>query len=207
MENEVGSSVIDSSSVGDPARFLTLEHLERELAAYGRGPRDEGRVVLVVRRVEGGRRETPDRVRLTPELGVPGDAWGRRREPDPETQLAVMERAVAELVANGQPLPLFGDNLFLDLDLSRENLTPGSRLRVGGATLEVTPVPHTGCKKFHARFGADALRFASKRELRHRNLRGIYLRVIETGEVAVGDPVEVLFRPAPDNPSDGSGLD
>jgi hypothetical protein len=40
------------------------------------------------------------------------------------------------LIANRQPLGLFGDSLFLELDLSRENLPTGSRLRIGGATLE-----------------------------------------------------------------------
>ncbi len=124
---------LDSSSVGDPARYRALEELERSFAAYGRGPRDEGRVALIVRKAEGGRRETPERVVLTPEDGVPGDAWGRWRSPNPETQLAVMELGVAELVANAQPLALSGDNLVLDLDLSAENLPPGSRLRAGAA--------------------------------------------------------------------------
>jgi len=89
---------------------------------------------------------------------------------------------------------LFGDNLFLDLDLSVDNLPLGSRVRVGGATLEVTPKPHIGCRKFQARFGPDALRFVSKPALRHRNLRGIYMRVFEAGDAGPGDAVEVLAR-------------
>ena len=102
-----------------------------------------------------------------------------------------MEHDVAELLANGQPLGLFGDQLFLDLDLSSENLPTGTRIRVGQALLEVTGLPHNGCRKFGARFGAEALRFVSRAGLRHRNLRGIYVRVIEDGEVAVGDRVQV----------------
>lgn len=74
------------------------------------------------------------------------------------------------------------------------NLPPGSRLRVGGATLEVTPKPHNGCRKFRARFGDDALRFVSLPELRPRNLRGIYMRVVDGGEVAPGDAVDVISR-------------
>jgi len=105
-----------------------------------------------------------------------------------------MQIDVAELIANGQPLVLFGDNLFLSLDLSVDNLPAGSRVLVGAAVLEVTPMPHLGCRKFRGRFGADALRFVSKAELRHRNLRGVYVRTLEGGELASGDPVEVIAR-------------
>ena len=69
-------------------------------------------------------------------------------------------------------------------------------MRIGRSTLDVTAKPHNGCRTFAARFGQDALRLASKPELRHRNLRGIYIiRIVEAGEVAVGDAVEVLSRP------------
>lgn len=193
MERETPQ--LDSSSLGDPARHHPLGHLELALATLPGAPRDLGRVVLLVRRGECGRRETPERTHLAPDGGLPGDAWDRQQEPRPEAQITVMQMDVAELIANRQPLTLFGDNLFLELDLSAANLPPGSAVRVGGAILEVTPKPHNGCHKFRARFGADALRFVSKPELRQRNLRGIYMRVRERGEVAVGDPVEVLARP------------
>jgi MOSC domain-containing protein YiiM len=106
-----------------------------------------------------------------------------------------MQHDVASLIANGQPLPLFGDNLFLDLDLSATNLPIGSRLRAGAVLLEVTPKAHNGCHKFKGRFGSDALRFVAHPDRRSLNLRGIYLRVVEDGEVAVGDAVEVVMRP------------
>lgn len=185
---------IDSDSIGDPATFRTLADLEDGLATLPPAPSDSGRVVLVVRRVELGKREFPDRVSMTCDSGIPGDAWGRQPEPSPEAQLAVMQRDVAELIANGQPLALFGDNLVLDLDLSATNLPVGSRLWVGNALMEVTPMPHNGCHKFKARFGPDALHFVCNAELRHRNLRGIYLKVVEPGEVGVGDAVEVVSR-------------
>ena len=157
--------------------------------------RDRGSVVLLMRRGEEGRREVLQEAVLGPDVGVPGDAWGRKPQRNGDMQIAVMEKDVAELIANGQPLTLFGDCLVLDLDLSVANLPPGSRLRIGGAALEVTAEPHNGCSKFRARFGDDALRFVSMRELRHRNLRGIYMRVAEGGAVRAGDPVEVLSRP------------
>jgi MOSC domain-containing protein YiiM len=185
---------VDSSSIGDPARYHTLEHLERTLAALPPSPVTTGRVILLISRGEGGRREELDRARLALDSGVPGDAWGRQETPNPEAQLTVMQIDVATLVANGQPLTLFGDNLIVDLDLSVANLPIGSQVRVGGATLEVTPKPHNGCQKFRARFGPEAVRFVSKPDLRHRNLRGIYMRVVLPGEVSPGDPVEVIVR-------------
>jgi hypothetical protein len=185
---------IDSSSVGDPSAFVPLPALCDRLGAAPPAPRDHGRVMLLVTRVRDGRREAPERVALTVAAGMPGDAW-RRKSPDkPEAQLAVMQHGVALLIANGQPLVLFGDNVFLDLDLAAANLPIGSRVRAGGAILEVTPKAHNGCSKFKGRFGADALRFVAHPERRHLNLRGIYLRVVAEGEVGVGDPVEVLMR-------------
>ena len=117
-------------------------------------------------------RETPERLHLTPDEGVPGDAWGRNPERKLEAQIAVMQRDIADLIANGQPLTLFGDSLFVDFNLSTANLPIGSRLRVGEAVVEVTPMPHNGCSKFKARFGADALFFVNAKPTRHLNLRG-----------------------------------
>jgi MOSC domain-containing protein YiiM len=142
----------------------------------------------------GGRREILSEAVLGVNSGVPGDAWGRAAERNRKAQITVMQQEVAELIANGQPIALFGDNLIVELDLSADNLPPGSRIRVGKAILEVTPKPHNGCHKFQARFGEAALRLVSKPELRHRNLRGIYMRAIQDGSVHPGDSIEVLAR-------------
>ncbi len=180
---------------GDPSRHLPLGELEQKLGTLPAAPRDAGRVALLVRRRPDKVRETPTRIDLGPDTGVPGDAWGRGQKPDRAAQVTVMEIDVAEMIANGQPLTVFGDNLFLALDLSVENLPTGSRLRLGRALLEVTAKPHNGCRKFAARFGHDALRLVANPQLRHRNLRGIYMSVVEAGEVAVGDAVAVVSRP------------
>jgi hypothetical protein len=179
---------------GDPLRHLPLGELETMLEAAPAAPRNVGRVALVVRRTPGKVREVPDRVALGAGTGVPGDAWARDERRQPAAELAVMQADVAAVIANGQPLTVFGDNLFVELDLGADNLPIGSRLRVGGTILEVTPKAHNGCSKFAGRFGQDALRLVSKPALRSRNLRGIYLRVVEPGEVGVGDAIEVLSR-------------
>jgi len=179
---------------GDASRHCSTRALEAGLRSLSQAPKDAGRLALLVRRDAEHRRETPARVHLSPENGMPGDAWDRRAPRNPESQLAVMRRDIAELIANGQPLTLFGDNLFVDLDISKENLPVGTRLRVGEAVVEVTPMSHDGCRKFHERFGPDALRFVNAKPTRGQNLRGIYWRVIEAGEAGVGDPIRVVAR-------------
>lgn len=179
---------------GDETCYLSLEAIEKGWDALPPPPTDTGRVALIVARRPDGVRDTPDRARLSPEEGVPGDRWGRQKRDRPEMQLAVMRRDVAELLANGQPITHAGDNLFVDLDLSVENLPIGTRLQVGGAVVEVTPEPHDGCRKFMGRFGNAALRFISAKERRSVNLRGVYWTVVEPGEVSVGDPIQVLAR-------------
>ncbi len=184
----------DYGPQGDPERHRPLAELEAGVRDLSAAPKDAGRVALIVARRADGGRETPDRVSVAPEEGVPGDRWGRHLRAFPDMQITVMRRDVAELIGNGQPLTVFGDNLFVDLDISTSNLPAGSRLRVGGAVVEVTSQPHTGCVKFKGRFGQDALRFVSVKQLRDQNLRGVYWKAVEPGEVAVGDPIKVLSR-------------
>ena len=175
----------------DAARHLALRALEIGFGRLARPPATAGRLRLIVRRTPGPR-ETPAAAVLTPEEGLEGDAWSRRAPGDPNAQLTVMRHDIAELIANGQPLTLFGDNLFVDLDISAGNLPAGTRLRLGECIVEVTPEPHMGCRKFRDRFGQDALRFTADREIRVHNARGIHWRVVEAGTIRVGDRIEVL---------------
>ena len=178
---------------GDVSRHLPLAAIEQGLSALS-PPRDRGRLALIVSRSDGEERCTPETARLTREGGVPSDRWRRSAAHKPDAQITMMRVDFGRLVANGQDLTLFGDNLLVDLDLSVANLPTGSRLRVGAALLEVTPEPHDGCRKYRQRFGADALRATAAPGLRDLRLRGIYVKVIEDGEVALEDPVEVLSR-------------
>lgn len=180
---------------GDAAHHRSSAALEAGWRALAAAPRGAGRLALIVRRHADGRRETLARTHLSLTEGVPGDGWSRRPPRDPEAQLAVMRRDVAALVANGQPLTLFGDNLFVELDLSAANLPVGTRLRVGTAVVAMTAKPHNGCIKFKGRFGDDALRFVQAPATRDQNLRGVYWKVVEPGEARAGDEVVVLARP------------
>lgn len=174
---------------------LSRAEIEARYANLPPAPMDVGRVALIVRRPATDARELPERVVLSVEEGVPGDGWSHDEQRSPLNQITVMRRDVASLLANGQRPEIAGDNLFVDLDLSDANLPAGTRLRVGEALVEVTPEPHDGCAKFRARFGADALHFVQRKETRHLNLRGIHLRVIESGEVEVGSAITVVSRP------------
>jgi len=178
---------------GDASLHLPLAELERGFESL-LPPKDVGKLALIVARGDDGQRQTPERTVLSVDGGVPGDAWLRDCPDKIDAQITVMRSDVARLIANGQPLSLFGDNLLVDLDLSVANLPPGSRLRLGSALLEVTPEPHTGCLKFRQRFGGDALRFTAERRFRDLRLRGIYVKTVEEGEIAPGDSFEVLSR-------------
>jgi hypothetical protein len=180
---------------GDPSKHLSMEELNAGLEALPAAPRDSGTLELIVRRLPDGSRETPEATRLTLEEGVPGDGWNRRPPRDLEAQMTVIRMDIARLIADGQPVTHFGDNLFVDLDLTTESLPPGSQLRVGEARVEVTPEPHNGCLKFKGRFGQDALRFVQAPATRPENRRGIHWRVVEPGDVNVGAAIEVISRP------------
>ena len=177
---------------GDSERHLSLVALRAGLQALPPDPVNRGTVGAIARRLVDGSRESLREARFSVAEGLVGDGWARRPPRDPEAQVAVMRRAVAELIGNGQPLGLSGDNLYVDLDISADNLPAGTRLRVGEALVEVTPKPHNGCAKFHARFGDDALRFVQAPATRHLNLRGIFWRVIEEGRITAGAEIVVL---------------
>ena len=177
-----------------------MEHLSRErlMAGLGRirdSPKDGGRVVLVVRRPAVGERDLPAEAVLDRAAGLAGDNWlarGSKSMPDgsadPQRQVTVMNARAAELVAGGTDrMPLAGDQLYLDLDLSVDNLPAGSLLAVGQAVLRVSEAPHLGCAKFVARFGAEAMRFVNSRVGRQLRLRGMNASVAVPGIVRLGD--------------------
>ncbi len=156
-------------------------------------PADEGTVELIVRRPAENERDVLEQGVLDLDEGLVGDMWHRRGTPNPDAQVTLMNARAADLIAGSRERwPLAGDQLYVDLDLGVDNLPPGTQLAVGGAVLEITAEPHTGCAKFSARFGSDAIRFVNGADGRPLRLRGVNARVVESGTVALGDAVAKL---------------
>lgn len=181
-------------------RHLTAAELEAGLAHVRLSPRDGGVLELIVRRPRIEEREILEEGELDLRVGLVGDSWSVRTSsrtadgsPHPDMQLNVMNaRAIALVAGERARWPLAGDQLYLDLDLSAENLPPGSRLALGSAILEVTAQPHTGCQKFVDRFGLDAVKFVNSPAGRELRLRGLNAKVIEPGTIRVGDVARKL---------------
>jgi hypothetical protein len=179
---------------------LTIDQLEAGLETIRQSPKDDGVLELIVRRPQVGEREVLETGHLDPEDGLVGDTWKKRassRSADglahPDMQLNIMNSRTVGLIAGEQGRwPLAGDQLFVDLDLSDENLPPWTRLALGEAVIEVTDQPHTGCGKFIARFGVDAATFVNSTVGRQLHLRGVNARVVRAGAIRVGDRVRKI---------------
>lgn len=178
----------------------TTEELLAGLDEVRSAPRDLGSVLAIVRRPAVDQRELVPEAQIDVDEGVVGDTWrarGNRHMPDgaadPLAQVTVMNARFARVIAGDEPerWAQAGDQLYVDFDLSVDHLPPGTRIEIGAAQLEVSDKPHTGCAKFAARFGDDALRFVGSPEGRSLRLRGMNAKVLVGGTVRVGDRVIV----------------
>ena len=171
-----------------------MDELEAALDHLREAPKDEGVVQLIVRRPKVDEREVIDEAELDPVNGLIGDSWNVRRSsrtpdgsPHPDMQINIMNSRVTALVAQEMDRwPLAGDQLYIDMDLSKENLPGGSRIAIGSVVLEVSPLPHTGCHKFVARFGVEAMKFVNSEVGKQLCLRGINAKVVQGGVIKVG---------------------
>ena len=174
------------------ATFLPFDELSAGLGEIEKSPKDEGRLEMIVRRPRTFEREMVETAQLDLVEGLVGDNWkarGSRHTPDgtahPDAQITIMNvRAIALLAGNRERWPLAGDQLLVDLDLSVDNLPPGCQLAIGAAVIEVTALPHTGCKQFSERFGTDATQFVNSPAGKQLRLRGINGRIVRSAPFA-----------------------
>jgi hypothetical protein len=179
---------------------LTREQLEAGLPHILESPADSGRLEQIVRRPVVDAREVLESGELTMGEGLAGDNWCGRpssrtadRTAHPDLQLTLMNaRVIARVAQSPERWALAGDQLYVDLDLSESNLPPGTRLAIGSAVIEVTAQPHTGCAKFVARFGLDAMKFVNSPDGRRLRLRGLNARVVQPGTIRTGDIVRKI---------------
>jgi hypothetical protein len=176
-------------------RHLSLSELEAGLEHIRHSPKEEGIVIMIVRRPNDDEREVVAAAELDPSMGLIGDNWitrGSRHMPDgaanPNAQITIMNSRTIELLAQSEDRwSLAGDQLYIDMDLSADNLPPGTRLALGTAVIEVSSAPHTGCGKFAGRYGTDATKFVNSPEGKRLRLRGVNARVVQAGRVGIGD--------------------
>jgi MOSC domain len=175
----------------------TRAELDAQLDHLRAAPYDDGVLELVVARPALLQRAVLEVGQLSTTEGLVGDTWSQRPSkrtadgsPHPDMQLNIMGIRVARLLAvSDDRVPLAGDQLYVDLDLSEAALPAGTQLAIGTAVVEITDQPHTGCAKFTERFGADALRFVNSEVGRALRLRGVNAKVVVDGEVRPGDRV------------------
>jgi MOSC domain-containing protein YiiM len=177
-----------------------MTELEAGMDYIRQTPKDHGVLKLIVRRPAVDQREVLSAAELNPQEGLVGDTWKVRvskhskdGQPNLYAQITMMNARAIELLAQSEERwALAGDQLYVDFDLSDENLPPGTRLAVGSAIIEVSAEPHLGCKKFSARFGVEAMKFVNSAEGKRLHLRGINTKVIQAGAIRVGDVVKKI---------------
>ncbi len=175
----------------------TTEELQALLNEILDTPKDAGPVEMIVRRPGENQREVVQSAELSTEQGLIGDNWIQRvskdGRPNMKAQLTLMNSRVTDAVAGTRERwPLAGDQIYVDMDISVDNLPPGSRIEIGDAVVEISDTPHTGCAKFAGRFGKEALRFANVGVGRENRFRGVNAFVVESGSFQVGDKVRKL---------------
>lgn len=181
----------------EAVKHLSMTELEAGMDYIRQSPKDHGILKLIVRRPVDDEREAIESGELALSQGLIGDNWkarGSKKTPDGsanlDAQITVMNARTIELLAQEQERwPLAGDQLYIDIDLSDDNLPPGTRLAIGSAIIEVSAVPHTGCNKFSARFGVEAMKFVNSPEGKRLHLRGINTRIVQGGVIHMGDIV------------------
>ena len=176
----------------------TTEELDAGLEHIRNAPSDDGELMLIVARPTEDERLVITEGDLDLEVGLVDDDWLTRGNAktedghaDPLAQLTIMNSRVLETIVG--PIDGWaaaGDQIYVDFDLSRDNISPGTRLAIGNTVVEVTDKPHRGCAKFTRRFGLDAFRWVNSDLGMDLKLRGINAAVVEPVTIRTGDRIK-----------------
>ena len=178
----------------------TLEDLQSALPDILNSPTEHGRIEMIISRPAVGERDILKTANLERDTGLVGDNWKQRGNSktadgsaDPDAQITLINSRIVNAVSGSKSRwHLAGDQFVVDIDLSHNNLPPGSQLSIGTAVVELTSTPHTGCVKFASRFGNPALRFVSGAEAMQQRRRGANAKIVQSGTVRVGDIAEKI---------------
>lgn len=131
----------------------------------------------------------------SPEVGLAGDRIGDVKHhggPDQAVyayareDLDAWQQRLGRTLADGG----FGENL-TTLGVDVNGAVIGERWRVGREVVLEVSCPRIPCATFQGWLGREGW----VKEFTEAAVPGAYLRVVEPGEIAAGDPVEVVHRP------------
>ena len=189
--------------------FLNMEELEAGIKFILESPKDNGKLELIVIRPDVEQRKILSTGELSTVEGLVGDSWIKRpdsKTPDKKprlgTQITIMNSRVTSLITKKlyksekekfEKWSLAGDQFFVDMDLSYDNLPPGTKLSLGNAEIEISSDPHNGCEKFKNWYGKDARDFVNSEMGKKHNFRGIQGKVIKNGSVGINEIFKKIF--------------
>lgn len=179
---------------------LTLGELWTGWEQLEPSPTDIGTIEMMIRRPNVDEREEVEEATFDTKEGLVGDNWLTRGSSStsdgsahPEAQITLMNSRVVQLLAGDKSRwAIAGDQLFVDFDLSMDNLPAGQRITIGDVVLEISQKPHTGCGKFARRYGAHARKFVMTDRGKQLRLRGVNAQVIQGGTITKNDTIRKL---------------
>jgi len=189
--------------VTEPAqkiKHLTPEKLLAGLDEVRNSPQDNGTVEMIVIRPTEGERVVLDRCEFSAAQGIHGDRWPKEcwktlpdGRSDPDVQLTLTNsRNIHRIAQDRARWSLSGDGLYVDLDLSEDNIPRGQRLAVGSVILEATAGWQYACGKYVEWYGRDAAAHVNSALGKQLRLRGIFAKIVQDGIVTVGDVIRKI---------------